>query len=120
MQIKLSPIMMGLLAAALPTTMWAAELGQVVVSDPSGATRVTLNSGDAVTYAGTGAAIDVSVAGNAVIGDRVTITAGSASARNTVGVRATSGVTSSWPTASSRAWARVSMRMPCMPRERAA
>jgi hypothetical protein len=91
MQTKLSPIMMGLLAAALPTTMWAAELGQVIVSDPSGATRVTLVPGDTVTYAGIGAALDVSVAGNAVIGDKVTITAGSASAKNTVGVRAMSG-----------------------------
>lgn len=91
MQIPLSPIMLALLAATLPATLWAAERGQIVVADPAGATRIILDPGDTVTYAGRGAAIDVSVAGNAVSGDNVTIQAGSGSAANTAGVRALSG-----------------------------
>ncbi|MBB1628859.1 hypothetical protein A9974_26830 [Achromobacter sp. UMC71] len=62
-----------------------------MVNDSSGGTQLTLDNGDSVTHAGAGAAIDVSVAGNAVRGDGVTVTAGSASARNTIGVRASAG-----------------------------
>lgn len=96
MRTPLNPIMLGLLAATLPVfaeSALSAELGQVIVNDSTGSTQLTLNHGDNVTYAGTGGAIDVSVAGNAVRGDGVTINAGSASARNTIGVRASAGGT---------------------------
>lgn len=94
MRTPLNPIMIGLLAATLPVfagSALSAELGQVIVNDANGGTQRTLNNGDTITYAGTGGAIDVSVAGNAVRGDGVTINAGSSSARTTIGVRASAG-----------------------------
>lgn len=94
MHCSLNPIMLGLLAIALPAFVHpaqAAELGQQVVNDPSGATQLTLGNGDTLTHSGNGAALDVSVAGNSARGDGVTITAGSASSANTIGVRASAG-----------------------------
>lgn len=78
MSIRLSPLMAALLAVALPsapTTLWAAELGQIIVNDPGGSTQKVLNPGDTITYAGTGAALDVSKVGNSVTADQVTIKA---------------------------------------------
>jgi outer membrane autotransporter protein len=94
MRIPLNPIMLGVLAATLPAfsgPALAADFAQVLVNDPAGGTQVTLNPGDTVTHAGTGGAIDVSVAGNAVRGDGIAVNAGSASARITIGVRASAG-----------------------------
>ncbi|MGS1011752.1 autotransporter family protein [Achromobacter anxifer] len=61
------------------------------VSDPSGGTQMTLASGSTVTHAGTGAAVNVSVAGNKVIGDGIRISAGGAGGQNTPGVKASQG-----------------------------
>lgn len=94
MHCSLNPIMLGLLAITLPAfanPAQAAELGQVIINDPSGSIARALDNGDTLTYAGSGAALDVSVAGNSVRGDRVTITAGSATTANTLGVRASAG-----------------------------
>ena len=94
MHSHLNPIMLGLLAITLPalvSPLQAAELGQVIVSDPSGNVDRLLDNGDTLTYEGSGAALDVSVAGNAVRGDGVTITAGSATTASTIGVRASAG-----------------------------
>lgn len=94
MHCSLNPIMLGLLAITLPafaSPALAAELGQVIVNDPAGATERVLATGDTLTHAGSGAALDVSVAGNRVRGTGVTITAGSAAAANTSGVRASAG-----------------------------
>lgn len=94
MHCPLNPIMLGLLALTLPALAGsadAAERGQVLVNDAAGATQLMLGDGDTATYAGAGAAIDVSVAGNTVRGAGITVTAGSASARSTIGVRASAG-----------------------------
>lgn len=90
----LTPIMIGILAATLPAypvVGVAAELGQVDVSDPTGGTQMTLESGATVTHAGAGAAITVSIAGNKVIGDGIRIIAGGAGGQNTPGVKASQG-----------------------------
>lgn len=94
MHCPLNPIMLGLLAITLPAfaqPVQAAELGQVIVNDPSGNATRAFGNGDTLTYAGSGAALDVSVAGNSVRGDGVTITAGSATSASTIGVRASAG-----------------------------
>lgn len=70
--------MVALLAAVLPsapTAVWAAELGQIIVNDPSGSIQKVLNPGDNITHAGNGAALDVAKVGNSVTADQVTIKA---------------------------------------------
>ena len=63
MPFRINPIMAGLIVA-LPNLVLAVEHGQITINDPSGATTIVLDPGDTVTHAGTGAAIDVSIAGN--------------------------------------------------------
>ncbi|HEY9273755.1 autotransporter outer membrane beta-barrel domain-containing protein [Achromobacter sp.] len=90
----LTPIMIGILAATLPAypvAGFAAELGQVDVSDPAGGTQITLESGATVTHAGAGAAVNVSGAGNKVTGDGIRISAGGAGGQNTPGVKVSQG-----------------------------
>ncbi|MNK20528.1 Outer membrane protein IcsA autotransporter precursor [compost metagenome] len=94
MHLHLTPIMVGVLAAAVPwfpAAALAAELGQINVSDPVVKTTLTLDSGSTVTHAGSGTAVNVSSVGNGVQGDSIRITAGGATAPNTVAVRASLG-----------------------------
>ena len=77
MPFRINPIMAGLIVA-LPNVVLAVEHGQITINDPSGATTIVLDPGDTVTHAGTGAAIDVSIAGNRLNADRAVITAGDA------------------------------------------
>ncbi|QVQ28187.1 autotransporter outer membrane beta-barrel domain-containing protein [Achromobacter deleyi] len=96
MHLHLTPLMVGALAAAvpaIPAASQAAEIGQVDVSDPLGATQRTLADGSTVTYTGTGTAVNVSVQGNALQGNDISITAGGAASPNTVGVKASLGGT---------------------------
>ncbi|CAB3732713.1 hypothetical protein LMG3458_04988 [Achromobacter deleyi] len=100
MRIALNPIMVGLLATSLPacwTPVLAAERGQVRVNDPAGATQVTLDSGDTVTYTGSiEGAIEASGAGNSVSGDNITVTANPTVTpllEQSKGVRASAGAT---------------------------
>lgn len=75
---RLNPIKLALLFIALPAcsnVALAAERGRIVVDDPGGATTVTLDQGDAVAYTGVGGAIEASVAGNAVHGTGIAVTA---------------------------------------------
>lgn len=90
MTLKLSPIMLSLLATTLPTapaTTWAAEHGQIIINDPTGNTRSTLDANDTVTYSGSGAAIDVSVSGNTLNADKITVNTSNGS----IGIRAKAG-----------------------------
>lgn len=95
MPFPLSPIMIGVLAAALPAVLpiaaHGAELGQVDVSDPQGATHITLDPGSTVTYTGTGSAINVSNSGNLIEGDGLRITAGGVGTARALGVKASLG-----------------------------
>ena len=69
MPFRINPIMAGLIVA-LPNLVLAVEHGQITINDPSGATTIVLDPGDTVTHAGTGAAIDVSIAGNRLVRTR--------------------------------------------------
>ena len=94
MKFPLTPIMVGLLTAAAPlypTYSAAAEIGQVIVLDPSGQTQQTLDAGSTITHAATGAALSVTVAGNSVTGDNILINAGGPSAGTSKGVSTASG-----------------------------
>lgn len=86
---------LGGLLPAVPLSGWSAELGQVSVTNQAGGTILNLNPGDTVTYApaiSTGlGAINVSVTGNRVTGDRNTVTAGSAAVNSVIGVAASAG-----------------------------
>lgn len=96
MHLHLTPIMVGVLAAAVPAfpaTSLAAELGQVDVSDPLGATQRTLADGSTVTYIGAGTAVNVSNPGNTLQGNDIHVTAGGAAFPTTVGVKASLGAT---------------------------
>ncbi|WP_241048008.1 autotransporter outer membrane beta-barrel domain-containing protein [Achromobacter xylosoxidans] len=75
---RLNPIKLALLFIALPACSnfaLAAERGRIVVDDPGGATTLTLDEDDTVTYTGVGGAIEASVAGNAVHGTGIAVTA---------------------------------------------
>ncbi|MEN4918953.1 autotransporter outer membrane beta-barrel domain-containing protein [Achromobacter spanius] len=95
MHFPLTPIMIGVLAAALPATLpivsLAAELGQVDVSDPLGASQIALEAGSTVTYTGTGSAINVSTSGNRLTGDGIRITAAGVGTSRAIGVMASQG-----------------------------
>ena len=72
--------MRAVLAAALPVlphASWAIDYDHILVNDPSGSSEIFLRPGDTVTNAdqltGLGAAVDVSVAGNSVHAEGVTI-----------------------------------------------
>ena len=90
MPFRINPIMAGLIVA-LPNLVLAVEHGQITINDPSGATTIVLDPGDTVTHAGTGAAIDVSIAGNRLSADQAVITAGDAANGQTIGLRVSAG-----------------------------
>ena len=96
--------MRAVLAAALPVlphASWAIDYDHILVNDPSGSSEIFLRPGDTVTNAdqltGLGAAVDVSVAGNSVHAEGVTISTSRPNdgnlLANPVGVRATGGGT---------------------------
>ena len=104
MRRHLHPIMRAVLAAALPVlphASWAIDYDHILVNDPSGSSEIFLRPGDTVTNAdqltGLGAAVDVSVAGNSVHAEGVTISTSRPNdgnlLANPVGVRATGGGT---------------------------
>lgn len=98
MKLKPHPLVLSILGGLLPAVPlpgWSAELGQVSVTDQSGGTLLNLNTGDTVTFApasSTGiGAVNVSVTGNRVTGDHITVTAGSAGVNSVPGVTASAG-----------------------------
>ena len=96
MSTRLTPIMMGLLTAGLlsqPANVSAAEYEQVRIADPAGSTQFVLSAGDSVTHAiADSAAIDVSIEGNSLYGDGITVQSGVLDAFSSgIGVKAHQG-----------------------------
>ncbi|WMD20233.1 autotransporter outer membrane beta-barrel domain-containing protein [Achromobacter seleniivolatilans] len=94
MKFHLTPLMAALLAASVPVfpaISMAAEIGQVTVSDSTGLTQRTLDPGSSITFDASGSALSVSVAGNSVTADNLSIKAGGPNSAATKGVSATTG-----------------------------
>ncbi|MCE4054105.1 autotransporter outer membrane beta-barrel domain-containing protein [Pseudomonas sp. Au-Pse12] len=94
MQRLVRPTLSGLLTMyfmAVSIRGWAADYGQIDLSDPLGGESISLRPGDSVIYDGPGAAVNVAAQGNSLSAQGVDIQAGTATGSFTVGVSASGG-----------------------------
>ncbi|WP_256679436.1 autotransporter outer membrane beta-barrel domain-containing protein [Pseudomonas sp. Fl4BN1] len=83
--------LLGIFTMPLSGLGLASDYGQVDISDPTGSSSMNLSPGDSVTYDGPGAAIDVSIKGNSLSAEGITVSAGSPVGSFTAGVKASKG-----------------------------